>query len=203
MTMRKLHGGISRDFLVPRLLLLVVLFPCLLRVCWSDEDKARENAADSHPIVGGNAKTWTMLMTVQGGGGLEAKLIGWQSVQVDSDGRLTVRKHSGHQGRINLFDEEAIANSKATVIFRDSTTAEQRTALFQAAAAAINNFELQPERETRSEDGWRVTLKMTAGRREVSVGARELESVRQAGDDFLRLIEAVNKFLPEKEVYVR
>ena len=191
-------GETSRRFFAIRSLVLAVPVLFLLRLCWSDEGKGREKAADSHPIVADNVKTWKILMTIQGGGGLEALRFGWHSVQVDSNGKSTVRKHPGLQGGIDVFDENAIANSNATVIFRDSITDEQRTAVFRAAAAAINNFEVQPKRAIGAEDGWRVTLKISTARREVSVGARELGSVAGAGDDFPRLIEAVNKFLPAK-----
>jgi len=195
---KKPHDEMNRASFTLRLLPLLLPLLCLLSVSWSDEEKRREKVADSHAIVGDSVKTWKILMTIQGGGGLEAMRFGWHSVQVDSDGESTVRKHAGLQGKIDVFDANAIADSKATVIFHDSITDQQRTAVFRAAAAAINNFELQPKRGGRSEDGWRVTLKMTTARREVSIGGRELGSVADAGDDFLRLIEAVNKFLPGK-----
>src|SRR5207249_3673923 len=116
----------------------------------------------------------------------------------DSEGNATVRKHAGLQGGIDVFDENAIAGSNAVITFKDTMTDDQRKAVFRAAAAAINNFELQPKRGSRSEDGWRVTLKIKRDRREVSVGAKELATVADAGEDFPRLIDAVNKVLPAK-----
>lgn len=190
----------SRAPFALRPLVLMVPVLCLAPFGWSAEEKGRDKGADSHSIVGDNVKKWKILVTVQRGGGLEAVRFGWHSVQVDSDGNATVRKHAGLLGDINVFDESAIANSNANVIFRNSITDEQRTSVFRAAADAINNFELQPNGGTRSEDGWRVTLKMTTARREVSVGAKELGSVAGAGEDFPRLLEAVNKFLPAKGI---
>jgi hypothetical protein len=192
------HGQINRIFLALQSLVLVVAVLFLWRPGSGNEEQRPERAANSHRVVGDNVKSWSILMTVQGGGGNEALRFGWYSVQVDSDGNSTARKHPGLQGSIDVLDEKAIANSKGSVIFHDAITADQRTAVFQAAAAAINNFELQPTRGTRSEDGWRITLKMTSARREVSVGARELGSIADAGNDIQQLIKSVNTYLPGK-----
>lgn len=197
----------SREGLNPRTRRLVSvlrslpLFASLLCVAslgWSEEEKAQEKDATSRIIVGDNVKNWKILMTVQGGGGLEAVRFGWHSVQVDSDGKATVRKHAGLQGGIDVFDENAIASSNAVVTFQDKITEEHVKAVVGAAAAAVNNFELQPKRGSRADDGWRVTLKIKRDRREVSVAAKELANVSDAGENFPRLIEAINKFLPAK-----
>ena len=200
---KRLVAETSQFPLALRAVSLALLIVCLLRLAWSDEDGGRENDAGSHLIVGENVKSWKLLMTIQGGGGLEALRFGWHSVQVDSSGSATVRKHSGLQGGIDVFDEKAIAASNAAVIFNDSITEDQRKAVFRAASAAINNFELQPKRGARAEDGWRVTLKIRTERREVSVGARELATVAGAGEDVPRLVEAINKFLPEKGISIK
>src|SRR5205814_10364893 len=146
----------------------LLLVASLLSLGWSEEEKGRAKDADLRSIVGDNVTKWKILMTVQGGGGLEAVRFGWYSVQVDSEGNATVRKHAGLQGGIDVFDENAIAGSNAVVTFKDKMTDEQRKVVFRAAAAAINNFELQPKRGSRSEDGWRVTLKIKRERREIS-----------------------------------
>ena len=161
-------------------------------------DDAEPSKRDSEPrrIVPENVKDWKITLTVRGGGGLEALRLGWYSVEIPTEGSATVRKHHS----VDVSDEYAIANPNAVVIFRDTLTAEQRTAVFRAAAASTNNFELKRNIPggTVSEDGWRVTLKIATPRREVSVSARDLTNVRDAGDDFPRLIEEINKFLPAK-----
>lgn len=176
--------------------ILLCLSNCLGAVGWADEARSGKQGGESHRVVPEKIGKWKMTFTVRAGGGLEALRLGWHSVEIASDGSATVLKHHS----VDVSDEKAMASSNAVVVFRESLNEAQRTAVFRAAAAAVNDFELQRNRPAGSvsEDGWRVALKMTTNRREVSVIARELDSVRDAGDGFPQLIEEINKFLPIK-----
>ncbi|MBI3866341.1 MAG: hypothetical protein HY290_31050 [Planctomycetia bacterium] len=172
--------------------LLLLSFVCG-GMAMPDESERRKDTQTPHQVaVRDNIKNWKITLTVGGGGGLEAVRKGWHSVEVPAVGSAIVRKHHS----VDTTD----INPNALVIFNDTITADQRTAVFRAAADALNDFELQRNVPggSVSEDGWRVSLKMTTRRREISVSARELSDVRDAGEDFTRLIQEINKFLPAK-----
>lgn len=136
-------------------------------------------------------KKWKITMTVGCGGGLEGLRFGWHSVELDSDGKATVLHH--HGGEFNTIPP---VSSDTTERFRGQVTDELRTAAYRAAAAAVNNFELQPAKGAWSDDGCRVMLKIETNRREVSVKARELGTLRDGGDDFVRFIDVINGAMP-------
>jgi hypothetical protein len=176
---------------------VAILICCLFSfIAVGRTDEGETKSPEPRQLIPEKIGKWKMTLTVRGGGGLEALRLGWHSVEISTDGNATVLKHHS----VDVSDEKAMASSNAAVIFRDTPTEEQRTVVFRAAAAAVNNFELQRNRPggSVSEDGWRVALKITTNRREVSVVARELGSVRDAGDDFPRLIDEINKLLPAK-----
>src|SRR5262245_18755374 len=85
----------------------------------------------------------------------------------------------------------------AVVKVRGEINDEKQTAAFRAASAVVNNFELQPN-QGWSTHGYRVKLTIQTDRRSVSVGASELTRLRDAGDDFSRLIEVINSILPSE-----
>ncbi len=179
-----------------RSLVLTVPLLCLAPFGWSDEEKGRNKGADSHSIVRDNVKKWKILLTVQGGGGLEAKRFGWHSLQVDFDGNTTIRKHAGFQGNINVFDENAIAHSKAKVIFPEFHN--RRATNTRVSWRCRRNQQLRPAANTRTPNRGRLAAHTEddRDRREISVAAKELQSIAGAGEDFLRLLEAINKIVP-------
>ncbi|HEY3969189.1 MAG TPA: hypothetical protein VGM05_31855 [Planctomycetaceae bacterium] len=194
-------GGLGSSFvggLRNRVFVVIIFFAAApaATIGWTDDGESGKEGLKPSRLVKEDMTHCKVMLTVRGGGGLEALRFAWHSVDIPSEGPITVRAHRSIDGT----EENATSDPNATVLFRDEITAEQRAKVISAAASAVNHFELQRSRPggSVSEDGWKVMLKLATSRREVSVKARDLTNVRDAGDDFPRLIEEINKVMPEK-----
>ena len=93
--------------------------------------------------------------------------------------------------------ENAIEDSNAIVILDDHVPEKRAVELLAAGAAAVCGFDLTQNRSA-SADGWYIRLKIARTRREITVKLTELVRLADAGDEFVRLVDEVNKLLPDK-----
>ncbi len=132
-------------------------------------------------------REWNLSMTIRGGSGMERMRLGWHRIEIQKDGLATVKVYHSLT--------EPIGNGK-TIFSRKLTDLELET-VGHAATAAARSFDVNGSGRW-SEDGWKITLSIKSPRRDITITANDLTSVRDAGSGIRRLFDEINTILYPK-----